>query len=185
MSLVDVSPLREHSRAVTDNTTQTFHAYVFGTSFWYALRGFMRVVSPATVIAWFRPPVDGRPEPNDLELYTTRTDAFGLLTLAALLLVLCDAVPLPQSLVGSAVTIPTSPPSKKPYARAMILLTMLHHITTGIGSFSHWVQESHRTVAMDIGVFGNLGLVALGVAALRWGMDVDTTKNPVVAKKSR
>lgn len=145
----------------------------------------MRIVSPATVISWFRPPQDGLPEPNDLELYTTRTDAFGLITLAALLIVLCDAVPLPASLVGSAATAPTSPSSKKPYARAVILLTMFHHITTGIGSFGHWARESHRTVAMDIGVFGNLGLVALGVAALMWGMDEQGAKTAPATKKGR
>lgn len=147
----------------------------------------MRIVSPATVIAWFRPPIDGLPEPNDLELYTTRTDAFGLLTLAALLLVLCDAVPLPSSLVGSAATAPASPGSKKPYARAMILLTMFHHVTTGIGSFGHWVRESHRTAAMDIGVFGNAGLCLLGVAALMRGVDDEGAKTaaPAGAKKGR
>lgn len=146
----------------------------------------MRVVSPATVIGWFRPPKDGLPEPNDLELYTTRTDAFGLITLAMALLVLCDAVPLPASLVGSAATAPTSPSSKKPYARAMVLLTMFHHITTGIGSFSHWMRESHRTAAMDIGVFGNLGLVALGAAALMWGFGEEGQKAPVgVGKKAK
>ena len=37
---------------------QTYHAYTFGTSFWYFLRGFMRIVDPVTVIGWFRPPAD-------------------------------------------------------------------------------------------------------------------------------
>ena len=69
----------------------------------------------------------------DLELYTTRTDGYGLITLAALLLVLADAVPLPQSLVGSAFNMPASEKGKKPYAKAVIILTIFHHITTGIG----------------------------------------------------
>lgn len=185
MSLVDVSHKPPNSQLATNPSSQTYHAYVFGTSFWYSLRGFMRIVSPATVISWFRPPQDGLPAPNDLELYTTRTDAFGLITLAALLLVLCDAVPLPASLVGSAATAPTSSSSKKPYARAMILLTIFHHITTGIGSYSHWIHASHRTPAMDIGVFGNIGLTVLGVAALMWGFDEDGAKTPPAVKKAR
>ena len=112
----------------------------------------------------------------DLEIYTTRTDAFGLITLAALLLVMCDAVPLPKSLVGSSFTESTSEKAKKPYARAMILLTMFHHITTGIGSYQHWIKPSHRTIAMDIGVFGNIAFTALGVAALVYGLrDEDST----------
>lgn len=145
----------------------------------------MRVVSPATVISWFRPPVDGYPEPNDLELYTTRTDAYGLLTLAALLIVLCDAVPLPASIMGSAATAPTSDKAKKPYARAMILLTMFHHITTGIGSYTHWAVATHRTAAMDIGVFGNLGLVVLGVAALVYGLDDEGAKATSIGRKTK
>lgn len=145
----------------------------------------MRIVSPETVISWFRPPQDVLLSPNDLELYTTRTDAFSLITLAALLIVLADAVPLPASLVGSAATAPTSPSSKKPYARATVLLTMFHHITTGIGSFSHWARESHRTIAMDIGVFGNIFFVLLGVAALMWGFDDEGAKTAQPAKKTR
>ncbi|KAF2483853.1 hypothetical protein BDY17DRAFT_294547 [Neohortaea acidophila] len=149
----------------------TYHAYVFGTSFWYFLRGFMRIVDPVRVVAWFRPPVDQLLTANDLEIYTTRTDAFGLWTLAAILLVLADAVPLPKSLTGSAFTSPASEKVKKPYARAVIVLTLFHHITTGIGSYSHWILPSHRTVAMDIGVFGNIALTVLGIAALVSGMD--------------
>ena len=113
----------------------------------------MRVVDPATVTEWFRPPADqpilwanGAKDSitinlslklikfvSDLELYTTRTDGYGLITLAALLLVLADAVPLPHSLVGSAFNMPASEKGKKPYAKAVIILTIFHHITTGIG----------------------------------------------------
>jgi hypothetical protein len=115
----------------------------------------------------------------DLEIYTTRTDAYGLITLAALLLVLCDAVPLPKALVGAAFTEPASEKVKKPYARAMILITMFHHITTGIGSYQHWVRPSHHTIAMDIGVYGNIGLTALGIAALVYGLDDSDQKQKV------
>lgn len=98
-------------------------------------------------------------------------------------MVLSDAVALPESLVGSALTAPASEKTKKPYARAAIILTIFHHITTGIGSFSHWARVSHRTIAMDIGVFGNIALTALGVATLLWGMDDDDQKKPL--KRSR
>ena len=114
-----------------------------------------------------------------------RTDAFGLLTLAALLIVLCDAVPLPAALVGSAATAPSSDRAKKPYARAMILLTMFHHVTTGIGSFTHWIAASHRTVEMDIGVFGNVGLTLLGVAALMYGLESEGSKSSAAGRKTR
>jgi hypothetical protein len=110
---------------------------------------------------------------TDLELYTTRVDAWGLLTLSALLLILADAVPLPKSLVGSTLnsTFTTSPSgtrTKRPYAPAIIFVTILHHIATGIGSYSHWSRPSHRTIAMDIGVWGNVGLTLLGAAALAY-----------------
>ncbi|KXT17857.1 hypothetical protein AC579_5885 [Pseudocercospora musae] len=42
----------------------TYHAYVFGTSFWYFLRGTMRIIDPATVCGWFRPPIDMPMEAN-------------------------------------------------------------------------------------------------------------------------
>lgn len=80
-------------------------------------------------------------------------------------------MPLPKSLTGSAFISPASEKVKKPYARAVIVLTLFHHITTGIGSYSHWILPSHRTVAMDIGVFGNIALTVLGIAALVSGMD--------------
>ncbi|EME87385.1 uncharacterized protein MYCFIDRAFT_89428 [Pseudocercospora fijiensis CIRAD86] len=136
----------------------TYHAYIFGTSFWYFLRGIVRIIDPATVCNWFRPPIDMPIKPNDLELYTLRTDAFCLLTLSATLLILADAIPLPQNLTGSQLSeFPaTTTKQKKPYAKAVILITVLHHVATGIGAFSHWSRPSHWTVAMEIGVYGNV-----------------------------
>ncbi|KAK5132108.1 hypothetical protein LTR08_000359 [Meristemomyces frigidus] len=155
--------------------SNTYHAYVFGTAFWYFLRGTMRIVDPARVAGWFRPPSLSYQEsfgmaPNDLELYNIRTDAWGLLTIAMLLLALADAVPLPESLVGSSLSSPAPSQYKKPYARAAVLITIFHHVTTGIGAYQHWKLESHHTVAMDIGVYGNVGLTVLGVAALMYGL---------------
>ena len=131
----------------------------------------MRIVDPVTVISWFRPPIDAGIPANDLEIYTTRTDAYGLLTLAALLVALSDAVPLPASLSGSSFVAPVSDRAKKPYGRVIVLLTMVHHVLTAIGSFEHWVKPTHRTPAMDIGVFANAALVVLGAAVLAWGFE--------------
>jgi hypothetical protein len=129
---------------------------------------------------------------TDLELYTTRVDAWGLLTLSALLLVLADAVPLPNSLVGSTLnstftTSPSATRTKRPYAPAIIFVTILHHIATGIGSYSHWSRPSHRTIAMDIGVWGNVGLALLGAAALAYlngGAELAGSAGEVLAKES-
>lgn len=88
-----------------------------------------------------------------------------------LLVALADAVPLPQTLAGSSLGQPTTPTQyKKPYARAAVLITIFHHITTGFGAYQHWKLDSHHTIAMDIGVYGNVGLTALGVAALVYGL---------------
>lgn len=65
-----------------------------------------------------------------------------------------------------------------------MLLTILHHIATGIGSFQHWIKPTHRTVAMDIGVYGNVALTALGVAALVFGFE-DDEKNFRAVKKAK
>ncbi|KAI7164232.1 hypothetical protein KC349_g887 [Hortaea werneckii] len=123
------------------------------------------------VASWFRPPVQAYREQIDLELYNIRTDAWGLLALAMLLVALSDAVPLPPTLAGSSLANSTAPPQyKKPYARAAVLITIFHHITTGFGAYQHWKLDSHHTVAMDIGVYGNVGLTVLGVAALVYGL---------------
>ena len=153
----------------------------------------MRIIDPVRVAGWFRPPAQwtleklaGKPngtyttvlptkqrldtnKPPDLELYNIRTDAWGLWALAMLLLAMADAVPLPKSLVGSSLADPAPSQYKKPYARAAIVITIFHHITTGIGAWTHWRLQSHHTVAMDIGVYGNIALTALGVAALVYG----------------
>lgn len=118
-------------------------------------------------------PSEYSPLSTDLELYNIRTDAWGLLTIAMMLLALADAVPLPESLVGSSLADPAPSKYKKPYARAAVLITMFHHITTGIGAYQHWKLESHHTVAMDIGVYGNIGLTVLGFAALVYGLRDD------------
>lgn len=120
----------------------------------------------------------------DLELYTTRVDAWGLLALAAILIVISDAVPLPKTMAGSALTDPSIPArAKKPYAKAVIVITMLHHAATGLGSYQHWALPTHRTVAMDIGVFGNLGLFALGAAALAYGFGEEEAEVAVKKRK--
>lgn len=59
MSLVDVSSgfqanLRLQARLT--RRPQPYHAYIFGTSFWYALRGMARLTDPVRVSGWFRPP---------------------------------------------------------------------------------------------------------------------------------
>lgn len=109
----------------------------------------------------------------DLELYTTRTDAFCLLALSATLLAVSDAVPLPSSYAGSKLADAAPTAAKKPYARAVILITVLHHIATGIGAGSHWLHPTHNTVAMMIGVYGNIALTVLGVVALTHGLGGD------------
>lgn len=142
----------------------------------------MRIVDPVAVISWFRPPIDQGIPANDLEIYTTRVDAYGLLTLAALLVALSDAVPLPNSMTGSAFVAPVSDRSKKPYGRVIVLLTMVHHILTGVGSFDHWRKPTHHTLAMDIGVYGNIGLTALGAVALAFGFEEDEKNSRAVRK---
>lgn len=109
---------------------------------------------------------DTRP---DLELYTTRTDAWGLLALSALLLILCDAVPLPPGRVGSTLTDQsTSAKSRRPYAVPAVVVTMAHHALTAVGSYTHYRVPSHYTFAMFIGVWGNIALIVSGVTALVW-----------------
>ncbi|KAM0717149.1 hypothetical protein Q7P37_007001 [Cladosporium fusiforme] len=145
--------------------SQPYHAYIFGTSFWYALRGAARLVDPVRVSGWFRPPAQAVLTPSDLEIYNIWTDGWQLITLALLLLIFSNAVPLP----GSQQTAETQR-ARKPYAKLAILATMFHHVTTGYGAWTHWSRPTHHTKAMDIGVYGNFALTVLGAGALLWGM---------------
>jgi hypothetical protein len=107
---------------------------------------------------------------TDLELYTIRTDGWQLIALALVLIAVADAIPLPKPLLGNSLVIAAPTQYKTPYARAVVLITILHHVATGIGAFQHWRLPSHHTVAMDIGVYGNVALTALGLAALVYGL---------------
>jgi hypothetical protein len=110
------------------------------------------------------------PSSADLELYTIWTDGWQLITLALMLLIFSNVVPLPAALTGNRTNSSTSQTAAKPYAKLAIMATIFHHVTTGYGAYTHWVRDSHHTKAMDIGVYGNVALTALGLVALRWGM---------------
>jgi hypothetical protein len=94
-----------------------------------------------------------------------------------MLLIFSNAVPLPAALTGETQQ-PDSQTlrARKPYAKLAILATMVHHVTTGYGAYTHWALPSHHTKAMDIGVYGNVALTALGAAALMYGMGEEQAK---------
>ena len=117
----------------------------------------------------------------DLELYTIWTDGFQLLALALLLLAMADAVPLPDWLPNITPNDASASKAKKQYARAAVLITIFHHVTTGIGAYQHWAKPSHHTVAMDIGVYGNVFFTVLGALALLFGLSGEP--RAAVAKK--
>ena len=117
----------------------------------------------------------------DLELYTIWTDGFQLLALALLLLAMADAVPLPDWLPNITPNDASASKAKKQYARAAVLITIFHHVTTGIGAYQHWAKPSHHTVAMDIGVYGNVFFTVLGAMALLFGLSGEP--GGAVAKK--
>lgn len=104
------------------------------------------------------------PKPPDLEIYNVRTDAWGLYTLAAMLLILSGAVPL--SFSSSSSSTEAAARAKRPYAKAAIAATMFHHVTTGIGAYEHYAKDSHYNTSMGIGVWGNVGLFLLGAVVL-------------------
>lgn len=117
----------------------------------------------------------------DLEIYTIWTDGFQLLTLALIMVILSGVVPLPAPLNAFYSKDPAAMRAAKPLARAIILATLFHHITTGYGAYQHWAKPSHHTVAMDIGVYGNIGLTLLGLLALSTGLSEPTTKSSKTA----
>ncbi|KAL1303429.1 hypothetical protein AAFC00_006819 [Neodothiora populina] len=126
-----------------------FHGYCYGTAIWYALRGACRVYDPEMVIGWFRPPIQSHFVPNDLERYTIKTDAWGLISLALLLVTL--SIYASQTSAG--------------FRRAAVLVTVMHHVTTGIGAWDHYKMDSHFNTSMGIGVWANVWLTLVGLAA--------------------
>ncbi|KAF2152037.1 hypothetical protein K461DRAFT_322156 [Myriangium duriaei CBS 260.36] len=137
-----------------------FHAYTFGSALWYTLRAGCRIYDPEMVIGWFRPPAQRNLAPNDLEIYNVRTDAWGLLTIALMLLVVSGAVPLPGSSARKADA------GVQPYAKGIILADVFHHIMTGLGAWSHYAKDTHYNTSMGVGVWGCSGLALLGLATL-------------------
>ncbi|XP_014557374.1 hypothetical protein COCVIDRAFT_25987 [Bipolaris victoriae FI3] len=135
-----------------------FHAYAYGTAFWYGLRGLCRVYDPIMVIGWFRPPSQLNLAPNDLETYNVRNDGWCLITLALVLISLTNAVPF------------TAESAKKfssvPYAKAIVAATIFHHVATGIGAYQHYKLPSHYNTSMGIGVWGNIWLSLTGLFTL-------------------
>lgn len=86
----------------------------------------------------------------DLELYNIRTDAFGLIALAMLALVL-----------GGAGSSNASSVISKPYAKAGVWATVFHHVTTGILAFQQYTGPGYTT-AMTVGWVFSGGLALLG-----------------------
>lgn len=120
---------------------------------------------------------------TDLELYNIRTDAWGLLTIAAMLVIVSGAVPLdlfisssdksagPSASRTRAATASTA--TKAPYARAAIAADVAHHVLTGIGAWTHYSQPTHYNTAMAVGVWGCAGFAALGSTVLALGIGED------------
>jgi hypothetical protein len=129
------------------NTPQIFHAYIYGTSFWYLLRGLCRIYDPTMVVGWFRPPVHSHLTPNDLELYNVRNDGWCLITLGLILLGLAGA-------------------QTSRVSQAVVAATVFHHVTTGIGAYGHYKMDTHYNTSMGIGVWANVWLALSGAVTL-------------------
>jgi len=52
------------------------------------------------------------------------------------------------------------------YAKAIIAADVFHHITTGMGAWSHYAKETHYNASMSVGVWGCTGFALLGIATL-------------------
>jgi mannan endo-1,6-alpha-mannosidase len=90
--------------------------------------------------------------------------------LALILLSLTNAVPFANP---SAIFPSTAPSESKeaaagstPYAKAVVLATVFHHVTTGLGAYQHYKLETHNNNSMRIGVWGNVWLTLTGLVTL-------------------
>lgn len=81
------------------------------------------------------------------------------MTIAIILVAVSGAIPFDASKSSSS-------PAKRHYAKWVILADVFHHVTTGIGAFSHYSKETHYNTAMSVGVWGCVFFALLGIAAL-------------------
>lgn len=111
----------------------------------------------------------------DLELYNVRTDAWGLATIALLLLIFTNAVPNPllpsssSSLSSSSTTTADDAQSQRviqSYAKMAIAADVFHHVMTGLGAWKHYSLATHYNTSMAVGVWGCAGLAGLGLVTL-------------------
>lgn len=131
-----------------------FNAYIYATASWYLIRGLARLTSPATVYSWFSAEAASR-DATSLEIYNIRTDAVGLVALAALCVGLSGA------------WVPGKGPGKDggENARVAIAGTVAHHLGTAVFSYWQWVEPATATGAMLLGWAWSCGLAVLGAAA--------------------
>ncbi|KAK8209003.1 hypothetical protein M8818_003967 [Zalaria obscura] len=131
------------------------------------------------VAGWFRPPVEfstlASNTATDLEKYNIRTDAWGLLTIALMLLALYDAVPISNSASAKE-----GSGAKRSLARLVIMADVFHHVMTGIGAYQHYSLPSHYNTAMAVGVYGCAGFAILGTLVLLTDLN-DTSKSTKTA----
>jgi len=117
------------------------------------------------VVGWFRPPYQASLKTNDLELYNIRNDAWGLIAIAMILVAVSGAIPIDSSSKSSG------NPAKRSYAKYVVLATIFHHISTGIGAYKHYSLPTHYNTAMGVGVWGCSFFALLGIAALFFDMN--------------
>jgi len=175
-------PAHHHRHLCATMDKLLLHGYCLGTAAWYTLRGGCRIWDPAMVVGWFRPPAQRHLEPNDLELYNVRTDAWGLLSLAGVMVTISQAVPYPRlfaSTTSTDVKVGVKDDEQEEDDEAeekqliapsirntLILVSIFHHITTGIGAFQHYKRDTHYNTSMGIGVWANAFLTVVGAATI-------------------
>jgi hypothetical protein len=91
------------------------------------------------------------------------------MTLTGLLLLISTAMPLRTPFLSLPASTPEA--GAKYFAKGIIVLTIFHHITTGLLAASHWIVPTHNNAAMAVGVYGSGGLCLLGIWTLLFGMD--------------
>lgn len=114
----------------------------------------------------------------DLEVYNVKTDGWGLIALAGVLVSISSAVAWPREPLklpadgdwGNSVSSTTAdaeaeePPAEisKRIGNAIVAVTIFHHVTTAFGAWDFYKRDSHYSTSMSIGVWANVFLTAVG-----------------------
>jgi hypothetical protein len=180
----------------------SFNVYAYGTAGWLALQAVPRLFTPRLILAMLS---EASSPPTSTEDYLCRCNAFALLTLSLLTLVLTGSIPLTASynegkssslfnILGVAYDFLDSAPTsaKNPYITPTLMITTAFHAASTFYAYAMYMRGIQFFFAVDIAASGALAALGLwcnlfqesGHISKRTGADKRTSGFPFSNKEA-